>query len=160
MRRSVTTLLVTLSVIVLLSYTQVFAGGGFGLPPERTVGPSLNVFVVMDATAPPPTADPTLRQFAVSVNRAAHSPAVMFTSTRAYQYGCQQPGFPSLKASTEQRFLGSLSNWAPIDAVEVLIGSVGNPEQATIVDILETVCTTVGSQEYLSFTGRIQFARP
>jgi hypothetical protein len=157
MTRSATTLLATLALIILLPVT-VFAGGGFGAPPpDRTVGPSLNVFVVMDAT---PLADPTPRQFAVSVKRGAHSPAVMLTSTRAYQYGCQQPGFPSLKASTDQRFLGFLSNWAPIEAVEVLIGSVGDPEQATIVEILDIVCTTVGSQEYLSFTGRIQFASP
>ena len=159
MTRSATTLLATLALIILLPGT-VFAGGGFGLPPERTFGPSLNVFVVMDATPPPPSDLPTLRQFAVSVTRGAHSPAVIFTSTRTYQYGCQQPNFPSLKASTDQRFLGSLSNWAPFEAVEALIGSVGDPERATIVEILDVVCTTVGSQEYLSFTGRIQFTRP
>ena len=85
-------------------------------------------------------------------------------STRAYQYGCLQDGFPSLEASTDQRFLGFLSNWAPLDAVAALVQSAGDPTQATIVEILELVCTTVesqdfGHQEYLSFTGRIRLAR-
>lgn len=161
MKRSATTLVATL-VFVLLPVTVVFAGGGFGAPPpDRTDGPSLNVSVVMDATKGP---DPTPRQFSVSVERGTQSRSVMFLSTRSYQYGCLQDGFPSLAASTDQRFLGFLSNWAPFDAVAALVQSAGDPAQAVIVEILTLICTTVesqdfGHQEYLSFTGRIRFAR-
>jgi len=166
MRRRTTTLIATLALMALLPVTAVFAGGGLGqAPPDRVIGPSLNVSVVMDATPPPPGSDPTIRQFAVSVQRGVQSRSVMFPSARTYQYGCQQPVFPTLKASTEQRFIGLLANWAPYDSVAALIRSAGDPSQATIVEILDIVCTTVEipgeqTQEYLSFTGRIQFVRP
>jgi hypothetical protein len=158
MRRSVA-VFATLAVICLSPVADVLAGGGFGqAPPDRTVGPALNVSVVMDATVPPPTSDPT-RQFAMTVTKGLHSHAAIFIGTRNYQYGCQQTGFPSLQASTEQRFLGFLNNWAPVDVLDAFIRPAGDPDLATIVEINDVSCTTIGVTEYLSFTGRIQFVR-
>ena len=158
MRRSVTAL-VALAAICLLSVADVLAGGGMGAPPpDKTVGPTLNVSVVMDAT-PPPGSDPTYRQFSMTVQKGPHSHSALFTGTRVYLYGCLQSGFPDLQTSTEQRFLGSMNNWAPIEVLDALISPVGNSDLATIVDIDHVTCTTFGGQEYLSFTGKIRFAK-
>jgi hypothetical protein len=112
----------------------------------------------MDAT-PPPGPDPTYRQFSMTVEKGRHSRSAIFTGTQHYLYGCLWSGFPSLEASTDQRFLGSMNNWAPIDVLDALIGPVGNSDLATIVDIDHVTCTTFGGQEYLSFTGKIKFAK-
>ena len=53
MRRSAT-VLATLAMICLLHVPDALAGAGaFIPPPDKTVGPTLNMSVVMEATPPP-----------------------------------------------------------------------------------------------------------
>lgn len=160
--RRIATVLATVVAICVLHVPDVLAGGGFGLPPfdGKTVGPKLDVSVVMEGPHPPSVPpEPTLRQFAVRIDKDRHSQAVLFTGPSNYSYGCLQPGFRNLQTSTEQRFLGSLSNWFTLEALDALILPFGNPDLAVIVAIEDVTCTPVGDKEYLSFTGRIKFAK-
>jgi hypothetical protein len=159
--RRIGTVLATVVAICVLRVPDVLAGGGFGLgPPDKTGGPKLNVSVVMEGphqlSVPP---EPTLRQFAVRIDKDRHSQAVLFTGPSNYSYGCLWSGFPDLQTSTEQRFLGFLSNWFTSEALEALIRPFGNPDLAVIVAIEDVSCTPVLDKEYLSFTGRIKFAK-
>ena len=162
--RRIATVLATVVAICVLHVPDVLAGGGFGLPPfdGKTVGPKLDVSVVMEGPHPPsvaPCPRPPTRQFAVRIDKDRHSQAVLFTGPSNYSYGCLQPGFRNLQTSTEQRFLGSLSNWFTLEALDALILPFGNPDLAVIVAIEDVTCTPVGDKEYLSFTGRIKFAK-
>ena len=167
MRRSVT-VLATLAMICLLRVPDVLAGAGaFGGPIDKTVAPTLNVSVVMDATPAPdqdPSEEGTLRQFAMTIQKGLHSRAAMFTGNLPYVYGCQHGGYDDLQASTEARFRRLMQDWAPIEVLDALILGIGDrdralPEFAAIVDIDRVACTTFGSQQYLSFTGLIRFAK-
>ena len=156
--RRIATVLATLVVICLLRVPDVLAGGGFGQgPPGKTVGPALNVVVVMEGPRQPSVA--TTREFAMTVHKGSYSQAALFTGGSSYLYGCLQSGFPDLQASTEQRFLGFMNSWAPTEVLDALIRAVGDPDRAVIVDIDNISCTPVGDREYLSFTGRIKFAK-
>ena len=159
--RRIATVLATVVAICVLHVPDVLAGGGFGQsPPDKTVGPKLNVSVVMEGPHPPSVPPvPTLRQFAVRIDKDRHSRAVLFTGPSNYSYGCLSSGFPNLQTSTEQRFLGFLSNWFTLEALDALILPFGNPDLAVIVAIEDVTCTPVGDKEYLSFTGRIKFAK-
>jgi hypothetical protein len=156
--RRIATVLATVVVICLLRLPDVLAAGGsFGPPPGKTVGPAVNVVVVMEGPRQPSV--PTSRQFAVTVHKGGYSQAALFTGGVSYLYGCLQPGFPDLQASTEQRFLGFMNSWAPTEVLDALIRAVGDPDRAAIIDIDNISCTPVGDHEYLSFTGRIKFAK-
>lgn len=149
--------LATVVVICLLRVPDVLAGGGFGQgPPGKTVGPVVHVLVVMEGPRLPSA---SYRQFAVTVHKDGHFQSALFTGGVNYLYGCQQPGFPDLEASTEQRFLGFMNSWAPSEVLDALIRAVGDPDRAAIIDIDNVSCTPVGDREYLSFTGRIKFAK-
>ena len=91
--------------------------------------------------------------------RSARIPAAIFSGTRSYLYGCLQPNFPDLQSSTEQRFLGFMQDWAPIEVLDALIPPFGDPTLAVIVAIDDISCTAVGDKEFLAFTARVQFAR-
>jgi hypothetical protein len=95
----------------------------------------------------------------VRIDKDRHSQAVLFTGPSTYSYGCLQPGFPNLQTSTEQRFLGFLNNWFTTEALDALILPFGDPDRAVIVAIEDVTCTPAGDKEYLSFTGRIKFAK-
>ena len=156
MRRTLPVLGVAIAVCVLLA-PQVFAGGGFGAPPpDRTVGPDVKVSVVMEGPRQPESGT---RQFSLIVPKSHGSQAAIFTGPLNYMYGCMQSGFPDIQTSTEQRFLGYMSNWAPIEVLDVLIAPFGPSERATIVAIDDISCAAVGSQEFLSFTAKVKFAR-
>jgi hypothetical protein len=160
--RRIATILVTVLTTCVLHVPVVLAGGGFGVPPfdGKTVGPKLNVSVVMEGPHRPSVPlEPTLRQFAVRIDKDRHSQAVLFTGPSGYSYGCLQPGFRDLQTSTEQRFLGFLNNWFTIEALDALIRPFGDPDRAVIIDIEDVTCTPAGDKEYLSFTGRIKFAK-
>ena len=158
--RRIATVLVAVVVIGVLRVPDVLAGGGnFLPPPDKTVGPTVNVSVVMEGPRQP-LSEPNSRQFAVSVRRSHQSWAAMFTGNLNYLYGCQQPGFPDLQASTEQRFLGFMNAWAPPEVLDALFGAVGDPDRAAIIAIDTVSCTPIGAErEYLFFTGRIKFAK-
>jgi len=154
--------LVATAMICGLSASAALAGGGAALlQPDKTTGPALNVTVVMDATAPAGGFDPpgTQRQFAVRVNKSSYSQAAVFEGALTYRYGCQQPGFATLQASTEERFIGFMNAWIPADALGAMIGPIGVPNNAAIIDIADVQCTAVGGKNYLSFTGVVQFAK-
>ena len=159
MRRIARVMVLVLIVAVCgLTVPDAFAGGGMsGGPPDKTVGPMLIVSVVMEGPKQP--SEPTLRQFSMTVRRGHLSEAALFTGGLNYLYGCMQPGFPSLQASTEQRFLGFLSTWAPIDVLDAIIGPFGSSDRAALITVDDVLCTSVGDKEYLSFTGRVRFAR-
>ena len=152
-------LLATVLAICLLRVPDVLAAGGFGQPPpDETVGPTLHVKIVMEGPQQP-APEPTYRQFSVSVHKGGHSESAIFVGGVTYTYGCRVAGFPSLRASTEQRFLGFMNSWAPTEALDALISAVGDPDRAAIVEITHISCTPVGENEYLSVTGLIRFAK-
>ena len=128
MRRSAT-VLATLATLCLLRVPDVLAGAGaFGDPPDKFIGPNLNVSVVMEAT---PTSDFafTERRFSMTVHKGRHSGAAMFTGLLPYQYGCQlgSPDLQDLQTSTAQRFRRRLMvDWVPFEVIEVLIAGVGD----------------------------------
>jgi len=153
---------VTMAISCGLSASAALAGGGAALlQPDKTTGPALNVTVVMDATAPAGgfPVPGTQRQFAVRLQKSGFTQAAMFVGTLTYRYGCQQPGFATPQASTEERFMGFMNAWIPSDALGALIGTIGDPNAAAIIDIENVQCTTVGSNSYLSFTGVVQFSK-
>jgi hypothetical protein len=157
MRRR-TAVLAAVVAICLLRVTDVLAAGGFGQPPpDETVGPTLHVKVVMEGPRQP--AEPTYRQFSVQVFKGGHSESVIFVGGVSYTYGCLVAGFPSLRASTEQRFIGFMNSWAPFEVLDALILPLGDPDRAAIVAIDNISCTPVGDREYLAFRGVIRFAK-
>src|SRR3989442_11546628 len=94
MRRTAT-VLATVVVICLLHIPDVLAGGGFGQgPPGKTVGPAVNVLVVMEGPRQP--SEPTYRQFAVTVHKGGHSQAALFTAGLNFFFWCPPGGFPGL----------------------------------------------------------------
>lgn len=158
--------LATVVALCLLRVPDVLAGGGFGAPPpDKTSGPAVKISIVMEGPHPspqPPLPPPPLatqRQFAMTVDKEHPSPAVIFTGPSNYLYGCLQYGFPDLQTSTEQRFLGFMANWAPVEVVDALIAPFGDSDRAVIVAIDDISCTAVGDKEYLAFTARVKFAR-
>jgi len=154
--------LATVVALCLLRVPDVLAGGGFGFPPpDKTRGPAVKVSIVMEGppVALPSESEPPPRQFAMTVEKEHPSPAAIFSATRSYLYGCLQPGFPDLQSSTEQRFLGFMQDWAPIEVLDVLIAPFGASDRAVIVAIDDISCTAVGDKEYLAFTARVKFAR-
>ena len=166
--RRIATILATVLAICALHVPDVLAGGGFALPFDgKTVGPKLNVSVVMEGprlpSVLPVLPEPTLRQFAVRIDKDRHSQAVLFTGISGYLYGCLQPGFRDLQTSTEQRFLGFLNNWFTTEALDALIlPFVKQPDlvdRAVVIAIEDVTCTPAGDKEYLSFTGRIKFEK-
>ena len=159
--RRIATVLATVVAICVLHAPDVLAGGGFFDPglPDKTVGPKLNVSVVMEGPQQHPS-EGTYRQFAVRIDKGRHSRAVLFTGPLTYLFGCLWPDIPDLQTSTEKRFLGSLNNWFDQDALDALIRPFGDPGLAVIIDIDDISCTPVGTdKEYLSFTARIKFAK-
>ena len=155
--------LATVVALCLLHVPEVLAGGGFGVPPpDKTRGPAVKVSIVMEGPPVPLPSDLSelpARQFAMTVEKEHPSPAAIFLGTRSYLYGCLQSGFPDLQSSTEQRFLGLMQDWAPIEVLDALIQPFGDPTLAVIVAIHDISCTAVGDKEYLAFTARVKFAR-
>lgn len=158
MLRRGTIVLATVALICLLCAPVVLAAGGsFIPPPDKTGGPDVDVWVVMEGPQVP--TEPTYRLFTMRVQKGRHSQSAIFTGNFNYLYGCQQSGSPDLKTSTEGRFIGFVNSWAPSDVIEALIGPVGDPYLAAITRIDHISCTRVGDNEYLSFSGRIRFAK-
>jgi hypothetical protein len=156
--RRIAPVLATAVVICLLRVSDGLAGGGFfNPPPDRIGGTTLHMSVVM--AGPQQPSSPSPRQFTATLDRENSTKGVMFTGLMNYQFGCEQPFFVDLRASTEQRFLGFMNNWVPPDVLDALIRPFGDPDRAVIVDIHDTSCTQLGDQEYLYFTARIKFAR-
>jgi hypothetical protein len=156
--KRIASVLAIVAVLCLLRVPDVLAGGGFGIaPPDKTVGPAVKVSIVMEGPQVPNGS--TYRQFAMTVDKEQPSPAVIFTGTSNYQYGCLWSGFPNLQSSTEQRFLGFMQNWAPFEVLEALLLQFGEPDLAVIVAVHDISCTPVGDKEYLAFTARVKFAR-
>ena len=152
--------LATVVALCLLRVPDVLAGGGFGAPPpDKTSGPAVKISIVMEGPPVPLPSEAEPRQFAMTVENEHPSPAAIFSGTRSYLYGCLQPNFPDLQSSTEQRFLGFMQDWAPIEVLDALIPPFGDPTLAVIVAIDDISCTAVGDKEFLAFTARVQFAR-
>ena len=156
--------LAVVSVVFLLSDSDVRGGAGGLVVPPKTTGPAVRftVVTVIADTAVVNGDHPVLTkgQTALRVQKSGTFDGALFFSGRvsSFTQGCIiTPGF-TLQSSTEERFKGLMDLWVPPDVRSQLFAKLGDPSKAAVTDINDIACSTVDGVTSLSFTGTIQFA--